>query len=182
MSSMQIPEKTTHLFINTKNKKSFYSCKEDGTWEIFNKGLSTWEKVPSLDLNLIPLNIYLQNEVSNEFSDIEETTIAITSITTKNNQTPISKLKLSFATPPITPEDYLLIYELFEKHSPKDIPLGFVNGVENYTVVYDHNLLKWYEVTAWTTEFLTVYTTDLNTVRKVLDELNTSVLTTHLTK
>lgn len=179
---MQIPEKTTHLFVNTKNKKSFYSNKADGSWEIFNKGLGTWEKVPSLDLNLIPINIYLQSELSSQFTDIENTTIDITSVTTKNKQTSISELSLSFVAPPITPEDYLLIYELFEKHSPEGYPLGFVNGEANHSVLYDHQAKKWYEVTSFNAEYLTVYTTDLDTVKKVVNELNTSLLTTHLTK
>ena len=109
MSSMQIPNGTSHLFVNTKNKKSFYSSKDDGSWEIFNKGLGTWEKVPSLDLNLIPINVYLQNEVSNVFTDVEDTVIDITNVTVKNPY-------IDIICPPITPEDYLTIYELFEKH------------------------------------------------------------------
>lgn len=163
---MQIPNGTTHLFINTKNKKSFYSHKEDGSWEIFNKGLSTWEKVPSLDLNLIPINTYLQNEVSNVFSDVEETTINITNVTIKA-QNPY----IDFICPPITPQDYLTIYELFEKHSDGE-PLGFTKGIPNHTVFYDHNLKKWCEITSWNTEYLTIYTSNFEVVKKVLAELN----------
>lgn len=170
MSSMQTPKGTTHLFINTKNKKSFYSNKEDGSWEIFNKGLGTWEKVPSLDLNLIPISVYLQNEIANVFTDVEDTVIDITNVTVKNPY-------IDFICPPITPEDYLKIYKLFEKHSNGE-PLGFTNGIPNHTVIYDHKMKKWYEATSWITEHLSVYTSNLETVKKVLDELNASVHTT----
>lgn len=173
MSSNQIPKGTSHLFINTKNKKSYYKGNlEDGSWEIHNKGLDTWEKVPKLDLALIPISVYLQNEVSNTFNDIEDTTISITNITVKTKE-----VVLDFINPPITPDDYFLIYDLFEKYS-NGAPLGFLKGVENYSVNYDHKTMKWYLSKTWDTEFLTVYTTNMNTAKKVVDELNASLLTT----
>lgn len=173
MAVNQIPEGTSHLFINTKNKKSYYKGNlEDGSWEIHNKGLNTWEKVPKLDLVLIPIDVYLQDEVSNTFNVIEDATISITNVTVKQKE-----VVLDFINPPITPDDYFLIYDLFEKYS-NGAPLGFINGVENYSVFYDHKMSKWYLHTSWNTEYLTVYTSNRNTAMKVVDELNTSLLTT----
>ena len=174
MLSHQLPNGTTHLFINTKNKKSYYrNLKKDSSWEIFNKGLSTWEKVPALDLTLIPIDVYLQNELSNVFTDVEDTTISITNVTVKAPSCDYPE----FIIPPITPEDYLMIYELFEKYS-NGTHLGFTNGVENFSVFFDHKIKKWCLHASWDIEYLTVYTTNVDTAKKVIDELNTSLLTT----
>lgn len=175
MSATSIPEKTTHVFVNTKNKKSFYSNKQDGTWEIFNKGLNTWEKVPSLDLALIPINIYLQNELSSKFNDIEDTTIDIINVTTKNNQTSISELKSSFVTPPIDADDYENIYNLFLKYNTGSYPLGFIPGENNYSVYFNHELKEWSYNISSTMEFLTIYTVDVSLVRRIVRELNSAL-------
>lgn len=175
MSTLFIPISTTHIFVNTKNKKSFYLNAQDGSWEIYNKGLEVWEKVPSLELNVIPINTYLENEMSNEFSDIEDTDVSITSVTNKEE----NNIKTEFINAPITPSDYDLIYDIFDKYS-KEVPLGFMVGVNNYSVYFDHEQNTWKYTSSKNTEYLTVYTTSLAVVKQVTEDLNTS-LTTHLT-
>lgn len=172
MGTYPIPSGSTHVFVNTKNKKSWYLNRPDGSWEIYNKGLDTWEKIPSLDLAIIPVDVYLNSEASTEFLEIEDATLCVTSVTNK-----VVNNKHAFIEPPISPEDYLFIYGLFQKYS-KGTPLGFINGEENYSVFYDHKMSKWYISTSWNVEHLSVYSTNRSAVMKVVDELNTSLLTT----
>lgn len=170
MNKLTIPSGTSHVFINTKNKKSFY-YNENDQWYIYNKGLGEWEKVPSLELTLIPLSQYLENtntDTLNTFVEVEDVEVSVTNFTRKQKA---KDVKQEFATPPITAEDYSVIYNLFEKHS-NGVPLGFVPKEENYTVYYDYDIEKWTWFSDTVCEGLTVYTTNFETVERVIKELN----------
>lgn len=172
MDRTYIPLGTTHVFINTKNKKSFY-FNNDGQWFIYNKGLETWEKVPNLELTLIPIESYLnsiQSDTLNTFKEIVDTEVSVTNVTVKSKST----LKNDFINPPITIDDYIAIYDLFEKYSDGQ-PLGFIPAEPNYTVSYNHTNSRWQILMAEHEEGLTIYTSSIRTASKVVEDLNSNI-------
>lgn len=162
-----IPDGTTHVFANSKNKKSFYKNISKDNWEIYNKGLMSWEKIPSLNVDVIPLATFIQNEMNVSFNDTEVSCcVSITNVKTRS-----SILLEEFRSPTITPSDYSLLYGMFEKYS-KGIPLGFTKGVDNFSLYYDHFTSDWKYVLHREEEYLTIYTSSADVIKKVVKELN----------
>ncbi len=163
-----IPMYTTHFFVNTKNKKTFYSGSEEEGWSIYNKGLDTWEKVPNLDLTLIPIEEFTDvTESQTLCSSVENTDYSITLVKSKKHE----NVKDEFRSPALTLDDLQYIYKLFEKHSG-GTPLGFIPGEINWSVYYDHELNTWAPQEDYTCEGLTIYTTNYSVVEKVIKDLN----------
>lgn len=163
-----IPNGTTHFFVNTKNKKTFYSGSEEEGWSIYNKGLDTWEKVPNLDLTLTPIEEFTAvTESQTLCSSVENTDYSITLVKSKKHE----NVKDEFRTPALTLDDLVYIFELFEKHSGGH-PVGFVPGEANWSVYFDHELNTWTYAEDYTCEGLTIYTTNFSVVEKVVNDLN----------
>ena len=106
-----IPMYTTHFFVNTKNKKTFYSGSEEEGWSIYNKGLDTWEKVPNLDLTLIPIEEFTDvTESQTLCSSVENTDYSITLVKSKKHE----NVKDEFTLPKINDVREILNYCWFE--------------------------------------------------------------------
>lgn len=170
---LDLPKGTTHIFINTKNKKSQYKSCKDGSWEIYNKGLQLWERVKDMSLALIPISVYKESSESSPIEDITETTVSVTSFKIKKENKSIPE---EFVKPSLIPSDFENMYKIFSKYSGKN-PLGFIPRETNYYIFYCYVDNKWKYSTSTNGEILTLYTNKLDVVLKVIEDLNSLHLT-----
>lgn len=168
-SSITIPEGSTAFFVNTKNKYTFYSGSEIEGWNIYNRGLDTWERIPNLDLTLRPIEDFDTNlDQTSLCSDVEDTEISV--ITVKSSR--IEDSIEDFRTPALSLQDFEHILDLFYKYAEEDENFGFIPGEPNYTLFFDHEANLWTYVDNRQHEFLSIYTPNLKTITQVIDDLN----------